>query len=181
MSNIPETDSEVLPALPPPAFTMTPAQVARFWRKTIVDARGCRVWNGATKGGYGFVVVNGTGYRANRLSLMLELGRPLTPGLKSLHRPGICHNPMCVNPDHLYEGTPAQNNADMVIDGTASRGTRHGMAKLTEAQVWEIRDSSDHPMVLAARYNITATNVRAIRDNRTWRHLVRPSSESYGI
>jgi hypothetical protein len=179
MSNIPETDYEDL--TPAPAFTMTPAQVGRFWRKTVVDAKGCRVWCGATKGGYGYVVVSGVGYRANRLSLMMELGRPLTPGLRALHRSTVCHNPMCVNPEHLYEGTPAQNNADMVADGTACRGTRHGMAKLNEAQVWEIRDSTDHPSVLAARYGITTTNVRSIRANRTWRHIIRPSNDSYGI
>jgi hypothetical protein len=182
--NIPETDYEELVDIIPSdarVFELTPTQLARFWAKTDVDAKGCKVWRGAKKGAYGFVVVKGVGYRAHRLSLMLSLKRPLLPGKMALHRPGICHNTLCVNPEHLYEGTGAENNADMTIDGTAARGTRHGMAKLGEADVWAIRDATEPVAALAARHGVTATTIRAIRTNRIWKHLVRPSNVDYGI
>ena len=182
--NIPETDYEELVDIIPSdasGFELTATQLARFWTKTEVDAKGCKVWRGAKKGAYGFVVVNGIGYRSHRLSLMLSLRRPLLPGKMALHRPGICHNTLCVNPQHLYEGTGADNNADMRIDGTAARGTRHGMVKLSEDDVWAIRDSTEPAAALSARHGVTVTTIRAIKTNRIWKHLVRPSNVDYGI
>lgn len=56
------------------------------------------------------------GRAVNRLSLEAFKG-PIPAGLCACH---TCHNPMCVNPEHLYAGTKKQNTQDMM------RAGRHG-------------------------------------------------------
>lgn len=68
-----------------------------------------------------------------------EVG-PIPAGLFVLHH---CDNPCCINPEHLYTGTHADNTRDMVVRGRAPGnsmpGVRNPATKLTEAQVSQIR------------------------------------------
>lgn len=85
--------------------------------KTCPELGRCHVWTGArTRGGYGHIVsgsrLDGSRryLRAPRVALQLA-GRPLRKGMRALHR---CDNTWCVNIDHIYEGTQADNVADMI-------------------------------------------------------------------
>lgn len=82
---------------------------------------GCWVWCGTTKssgsgGSYksGRLSFTLRGRKAfvlvHRIALRLSIGHPLI-GL-ALHK---CGNSLCVNPDHLYEGTTADNARDTVF------------------------------------------------------------------
>jgi hypothetical protein len=80
------------------------------------EPEGCWQWVGAKTGsGYG----HGRGVRlfpkgeqlAHRQSFFLHHGRVPTLPLMVLHK---CNNPLCVRPEHLYEGDGIQNVADAI-------------------------------------------------------------------
>ena len=117
----------------------------RFWRK--VDKNGpapehvpelgrCWVWTAGVfrypSGGiYGAFSINHQNQAASRVALSWQLGRPLGDGMSALHK---CDNTLCVRNDgdssHLFEGTQADNMADMVNKGRSLSGDRHPTRKL---------------------------------------------------
>ena len=71
-------------------------------------------WGGVDKGtGYGYVYQHGHKTTASRF-VWEECFGVIPDGLFVLHR---CDNPPCVNPDHLFLGTPKDNTQDMVAKG----------------------------------------------------------------
>lgn len=55
-----------------------------------------------------------------RVVLEAALGRPLHPAMLACH---TCDNDLCVRPDHLYEGTFADNLRDALERGQTTRGS----------------------------------------------------------
>jgi len=85
--------------------------IERFEKYYIPEPNsGCWLWFGPGwhKFGYGMLTVDKKPEAAHRISWRIVNG-PIPKGKFICHK---CHNPPCVNPDHLYLGTPADNVRD---------------------------------------------------------------------
>lgn len=86
---------------------------------TITMPNGCMEWKGARDvNGYGRTHHNGrSGYKAHRLAM--EYSGHNTNGWLVCHK---CDNPPCINPDHLFLGTTADNAFDAQLKGRIKLG-----------------------------------------------------------
>jgi hypothetical protein len=76
-----------------------------------------------------------------------------------------CDTPRCVRPYHLEAKTNAQNMQDMVARGRHKPrfGILNNLAKLTDAQVFEIKRSTESTRELADRFGVSFQGVWRIR------------------
>ena len=102
----------------------TPVTIERILKRSLVNSQtGCIEWQGALSGnGYGMISVNHDDQVSVHRS-MWELCRgPLEKGMCVCH---TCDNRRCVNIEHLFIGSYADNNSDKERKGRANhRGAR---------------------------------------------------------
>jgi len=102
--------------------------------------------------------------RIHRAVLLAFVG-PCPPGLEGRHGIGGKLNNRL---DNLSYGTHSQNMMDRVEHGTANRGERHGMAKLTEGQVVAIRQAQTSARATARQFSVSERCVRLVRSGERW-------------
>lgn len=137
---------------------------------------GCFLWTGAvSNSGYGIASYSRDGIGrieyAHRLAYRVAYG-----GIPNKFY--ICHKcdvPSCVNPQHLFAGTPADNSRDMTRKGRAAgfrrKGSAHPRSKLTDDAVRAIRADRRLNKEIASDYGISASNISLIKTNKAWQHL----------
>ena len=138
---------------------------------------GCWLWSGAPgAGGYGVVRIRKRYMKAHRASWLLHNGELPPHPMKLCHK---CDTPACVNPEHLFIGTQAENVADMIAKGrdrrTPSKGSKNGAAKLDEEKVWAIRQMLRLKMYsereIARSYGISYMAMNRIARWESWKHV----------
>lgn len=146
--------------------------VVRFFAKVKVGSETC-CWNWtASKNhkGYGMIRTD-EGFRsAHRVSYEIHRG-PIPEGMFVCHH---CDNPGCVNPDHLFIGTPADNTADMDAKGRRSRrpGEANSNSKLNETDIIAIRTAKGiTQQKLAEQYGVGSQQISNIRRGISWAHV----------
>jgi len=124
--------------------------------------------------GYAFFVREGKRYRIHRYVYISHYGE-IPVGNVICHK---CDNPSCINIDHLYMGTQADNMRDMIQRGRgkyeARSGNDHPMAKANEQmvrEIWFMLRMGFSVTELAKHAPIKQPMISHIKARRHWAHL----------
>jgi len=147
---------------------------ARFERKFIPEPNsGCWLWTGSVnRAGYGQIQRGGRAagpINAQRASWLIYRYE-LRPEQFVCHH---CDNKLCVNPDHLFIGSHADNMADMRHKGRSCFGEKNRQALLTEKQVILIRNDRRSPALIGRDHGISPAYVAKIKSGYRWSYLAR--------
>lgn len=131
------------------------------------DKNGCWIWTGSINcNGYGQFSKRPDfpSVLAHRASFAIHVGK--TDNL-------VCHScdvRLCINPNHLFAGTHADNSADMIAKVRGTQGERSSHAKLTESEVSRIRSSHKLHRELAEEFGVTRSCITQIMRGTRWKH-----------
>lgn len=160
----------------------------RLWSKVRKEDVGCWEYQGKrSSNGYGRIALGGRADGegpAHRVAWELTNGE-VPEGLIVCHR---CDNPPCVNPEHLFLGTHADNAADRNAKGRHAHGTRHPQAILNPDLVRLVRRWAAEGVSRAEsarRLGVSRGGVSAVVNGRLWTHVtddpspdMRPGAQS---
>jgi hypothetical protein len=136
--------------------------VERFNLKWVVDSKsGCWLWTASVAGrGYG------------------QIKLPRQRKQEYAHRVSyVCHtcdNPLCVNPDHLWLGSAADNSQDMKSKNRHLYGELNTEAKLTDDAVRKIKKllgDGISQSKIAAMFGVGQMAISRIKTGKRWSHI----------
>lgn len=150
------------------------SEILRRIEGRYVEEGECWIWTGSTTMSSRPVVI------VNKKQIGV---RVLMAMAKGQHKPGdvhpsTCRNPLCVNPKHVDTKTKSEQ---MKIAGSLG-GTdpkrlvtiqkiSHPNKKLTDAQVMEMRMSTESNVKVARRFGVSTGLVCRVRQHKTRAHL----------
>lgn len=165
---------------------LTQIDADRFWSR-VSKSDGCWLWRGGRYERYGqfWSASRKVRVRTHRFAYELATGRNPGPLCVCHH----CDEPLCVRPDHLFLGTNLDNIRDRdrkqrQARGSRSgahthpericRGTRNGLAKLTDNDVRQIRKQIDRGVTrseMSRQYGVSIPTICDLYKRETWGHI----------
>lgn len=176
---------------------------------------GCWLWTGPKSKGYGIMRYKRKKFTkeeakargrtslyqyytttAHRFSYLMHVG-PIPDGLNVFR---TCHNNLCCRPDHLQVAFIGKSFTHLAKSVGYNKGTEHGMAKLSEKEVVDIREMAAETVMsyktkggnlrkkpirvpkwkrkeLAEMYDISEALVGFIVTGKIWKHVGGPIQE----
>lgn len=146
---------------------------------SVEEGTGCRLWNGKVEpSGYGIFFIEKIAgkpvfEKAHRASFRAFKGE-IPEGMFVCHK---CDVRRCINPDHLFLGTPKDNSVDSMQKGrhwmkNGYSPEDHPLAKMSFEKATEVRATFSKGGVtkaeIAKRYGVTPAVIGRIIRNETW-------------
>ena len=162
-----------MPISNPTPPELSPQQIKRFNRYAAKGAPDeCWIWRGPIfqKSGRGRVTTGPSSI--GRKCQAHKVAYYLATGIWTLDC--VCHTcdvPLCVNPNHLFDGTHADNNHDRQTKGRSAIGSSHGRVKLKAEDIPTIRalhKSGYSYGEIGRRYLVDAATIRDAVVRRSW-------------
>lgn len=121
----------------------------RFWAK-VDKTETCWVWTGAKRdGGYGVFKAERL-VPAHRFSYQMATGSAVPADMEVDH---ICHNPSCVNPEHLRAVTPQQNQENKSGPPRNNRSGVRGVSWNSKGHCWVVNVKSNGKQIYGGRFS----------------------------
>ncbi|MEG4503843.1 HNH endonuclease [Microcoleus sp. F6_B4] len=147
----------------------------------IISKNGCWLTDLATQSNRGYPKLTMENRKKKYISrLMYEIYKGKIPeGMFVCH---TCDNRGCINPEHLFLGTPQDNMIDMANKGRSTkgrilenRGSKNVLAKLDENQVLEIKrllvETDLTQQEIAEMFGVHRSTITSIKKGQSWKHL----------
>ncbi len=141
-------------------------------RKAIVrrfTKNGCHevISHASNSSGYPLMWING-GTKAIHRYVFEKVYGPIPKGICVCHS---CDNKRCINPEHLFLGTIADNMNDRNMKNRQAKGEKHGRAKLKNEDVIQIKkllkEKRHTQDIIAFHFNISQQRVSKIKEGVT--------------
>ncbi len=149
-------------------FRLDSSTLERFWSK-VDKTDNCWNWTACLfKDGYGQFKLNRKKVKSHRVSYFIAYG-DFSKELLVCH---TCDNPSCVNPLHLFLGTPADNSKDRNSKNRQVKGINVNTAKLNPIQIKSIKSEyavGATQTYLAEKYKIAQTGISGIIRGKSWK------------
>lgn len=155
------------------ATEITEIAEACLWRN-VEKTDTCWLWRGkcVNNKGYAAITMRRRGYGIHRLSYALAFGE-VPDDLFVLHR---CDTPLCVNPEHLFLGTQADNIADCKQKGRlrpplVGYGTSSPHSKLSEVMarnIVSLNAAGFSSPVLGRMFGVSHNAIRDVLHGVRW-------------
>jgi hypothetical protein len=143
----------------------------RFKTKYVESDTGCHNWIGCKdKLGHARFKIDGKWRSAHRVAYQLFTGK--TELEKLVIR--TCGNYLCVNPEHLTEGTQKESAEYRKSAGVVPTGVKHWNAKLTDEDITEIRKRlkrGERQCRVMLDYGIGDSQISRIANKVHWKHI----------
>ena len=137
----------------------------------IISKDGC--WITDYKGGKTRpkIIINGKHHQLSRAAYQAYKGA-IPEKMCVCH---TCDNGLCINPDHLFLASQAENIADRQQKNRQAKGSAVGISKLMESQVEEIRDLLAEGKLttrqIAEKFGVYSSLISSINTGKIWSHV----------